>query len=222
MFKRKLSEICSVLYRTFVFPFVRMGLEISKKSIMLPKSYIKNTKLEGKNYIGKNTTLKNCSLGFGSYVNNGGDLTDTDIGKYTSIGADVKTVIGRHPIKDQVAMHPAFTSPDNRLGYSYAKKTVFDPGSERIQIGNDVWIGNSVLIMGGVKIADGSVIGAGSVVTKDTEPYSISAGVPARVLRYRFDPDTINKLTSVRWWDKGEDWIRENIEKFENAEVFLK
>lgn len=222
LFKRKISEIFSGLYRTFIFPFRRMGLEISKKSIMLPKSYIKNTKLEGKNYIGKNTVLKNCSLGFGSYVNNGGDLTDTDIGRYTSIGADVKTVIGKHPTKDLVAMHPAFTSPDDTVGFSYAKTKVFEESCERTRIGNDVWIGNGVLIMGGVKIADGSVIGAGSVVTKDTEPYSISAGIPAKVLRYRFDPETISRLTSVGWWDKGEDWIRENIERFQNAEEFLK
>ncbi len=222
MFSRKISEICSGLYRTFVFPFRRMGLEISKKSIMLPKSYVKNTKLEGKNYIGKNTTLKNCSLGFGSYVNNGSDLTDTDIGRYTSIGADVKTVIGKHPVKEQVTMHPAFTSPDDTVGFSYVKEEVFKSGSERTQIGSDVWIGNGVLIMGGVKIADGSVIGAGAVVTKDTEPYSINAGVPAKVLRYRFDSGTIDKLMSAEWWNKGEDWIRENIEKFQNAEEFLK
>ncbi len=188
---------------------------------MLPGSYIKNTKLEGRNYIGKNTVLKNCSVGFGSYVNNGGDLTDTDIGRYTSIGADVKTVIGRHPLSGHAAMHPAFTSADKTVGFSYVNETVFDPGSERIQIGNDVWIGNSVLVMEGVKIADGSVIGAGSVVTRDTEPYSISAGVPAKIIRYRFDPETIKKLLSEKWWDKDEKWIKENIDSFKDAEKFL-
>lgn len=198
-----------------------MGLEISKKSIMLPKSYIRNTKLEGKNYIGKNATLKNCTLGFGSYVNNGSDLTDADIGRYTSIGADVKTVIGKHPLEGQVAMHPAFTSAEKTVGFSYVKETVFDSGSERTVIGNDVWIGNGVLIMGGVKIADGSVIGAGSIVTKDTMPYSINAGVPAKVLRYRFDPDTLEKLCAYEWWARDEKWIMDNIGKFKDAGVFL-
>ncbi|MBR5377275.1 MAG: CatB-related O-acetyltransferase [Lachnospiraceae bacterium] len=189
---------------------------------MLPKSYVKDTVIEGKNYIGKNTVLKNCVLGFGSYVNNGSDLTDTDIGRYTSIGADVKTVIGKHPVREQAAMHPAFTAPEDTVGFSYVKEAVFDHRSERTSIGNDVWIGNGALIMGGVKIADGSVIGAGSVVTKDTQPYSISAGVPAKVLRYRFDPETIEKLTAVGWWNKGEDWIRENIERFKDAKELTK
>ena len=221
MLKRKISEILSGLYRTFVYPFRRIGMEISKKSIMLPKSYVRGTKLGGRNYIGKNTVLKNCSLGFGSYVNSGSDLTDADIGKYTSIGADVKTVIGKHPVEKQAAMHPAFTSAKDTVGFSYTKETTFDPPAERITIGNDVWIGNSVLIMGGVKIADGSVIGAGSVVTRDTKPYSINAGVPAKPLRSRFDRETIEKLESLKWWDRDEDWIRNNIELFRDVEVFL-
>ncbi len=197
-------------------------MEISKKSVMLPKSYIRNTGLGGRNYIGKNTVLKNCFLGFGSYVNSESDLTDTDIGRYTSIGAGVKTVIGKHPVERQVAMHPAFTSARDTVGFSYTKETTFDPSSDRTEIGNDVWIGNNVLIMGGVKIADGSVIGAGSVVTKDTEPYSINAGVPAKPIGSRFDRETAEKLEAFKWWDMDEDRIRENIELFRDVEVFLR
>jgi len=199
-----------------------MAIELRTKSIMLPKSYIRDSILGGRNYIGKNTVLKNCRLGFGSYVNNNGDLTDADIGKYTSIGANVATVIGKHPISRQVAMHPAFTCADKVLGFSYTEKTTFDPATDRTVIGNDVWIGNNVLIMGGVRIGDGAVIGAGSVVTKDVAPYSINAGVPAKYLKDRFDKETADKLTSVGWWDRDEDWIRENIGKFEDVEGFLK
>ncbi len=222
LFKRKAEEIFSILYRSLIFPFKRMAIEAATKSIMLPKSYLRNTELKGRNYIGKNTVLKGCNLGYGSYVNNNGDLTDTDIGRYTSIGANVSTVIGKHPLKGQLAMHPAFTCADNVVGFSYTEKTTFDASTKRTEIGNDVWIGNNVLIMGGVKIADGSVIGAGSVVTKDTKPYSINAGVPAKTIRYRFDEDTVDKLLSLKWWEKDEKWIRENIDSFEDAEGFLK
>ena len=221
LLKRKLLEISSSLYRTFIYPFKKLSMECRTKSMLLPKAYVKGTELEGRNYVGKRTVLKNCSLGFGSYVNNDGDLTDTDIGKYTSIGTGVCTVIGRHPLSQQVAMHPAFTSPEKTFGFSYTDKTVFDTTQERTRIGNDVWIGNRVLILGGVTIGDGAVIGAGSVVTKDIKPYSINAGVPARVLRYRFEKEEIEKLLALKWWDKDEKWIRENIRKFDDVGDFL-
>ena len=68
-------------------------------------------------------------------------------------------------------------------------------------IGNDVWVGHHVVIMGGVTIGDGAVIGAGAIVTKDVPPYAIVAGVPAKVLRYRFPPHIIDRLLAVKWWD---------------------
>lgn len=68
-------------------------------------------------------------------------------------------------------------------------------------VGNDVWIGREATIMPGVTIGDGAVVGAHSVVTKDVEPYAVVAGNPARHLRVRFDPDDVDRLLAVRWWD---------------------
>lgn len=70
----------------------------------------------------------------------------------------------------------------------------------RVEIGNDVWIGDNVVILKG-KIGDGAVIGAGAVVTRDVPPYAIVAGNPARVIKYRFDDETIRKLLKEKWWD---------------------
>lgn len=67
-------------------------------------------------------------------------------------------------------------------------------------VGNDVWIGNYCLIMGGVTIGDGAVIGAGSTVTKDVEPYSVTAGNPAVFKKHRFGLETRDKLMRLRWW----------------------
>ena len=66
-------------------------------------------------------------------------------------------------------------------------------------IGNDVWVGHKAIIMPGVKIGDGAIIGAGSMVTKDVPPYAIAAGVPAKVLRKRFDDQIINQLLELQW-----------------------
>ncbi|ENF3824570.1 CatB-related O-acetyltransferase [Escherichia coli] len=68
-------------------------------------------------------------------------------------------------------------------------------------IGNDVWIGNDVVLKGGIAIGDGAVIAANSVVTKDVPPYAIVAGVPAKIIRFRFDSNVIDELLRIKWWN---------------------
>ncbi len=221
MIKRKLEELAGSIYRHVFFYYKRIALEISTKSILKPGSYVKDSILEGRNYLGRNTVIKNVKLGFGSYINNNGDLTDTVIGKYTSIGANVSTVIGKHPISGQAAMHPAFTNPKPIFGYTYMDKKTFEDTVGHIEIGSDVWIGNNVLIMDGVKIGDGAVVGTGAIVTSDLPPYSINMGIPAKTKRYRFESGQIEKLLKLRWWDKGESWIRSHIDSFKNADELL-
>lgn len=70
-----------------------------------------------------------------------------------------------------------------------------------VVIGHDVWIGSGVTIFRNVKVGDGSVIAAGAVVTTDVPPYAIVGGIPARIIRYRFDPETISALQTLRWWE---------------------
>lgn len=84
-----------------------------------------------------------------------------------------------------------------------------------VVIGNDVWLAEGVRILTGVTIGDGAVIGTRSVVTHDIPPYAIAAGVPAKVIRYRFSPEVIEKLLKVRWWD----WPLEKI--LENAKILV-
>lgn len=225
MFLRKIDEIGSFLYRTFLFPFVRMKIEIKTKSIMKQKSYIKNSRLCGKNYIGKKVYLNNTEVGYGSYINDNGNFTNTQIGKYTSIGTGCCSVIGRHPIEKQVAMHPAFYSKDASMGFSYTKTTTFEEfqflsSKDHIQIviGNDVWIGNDVRILEGVTIGDGAVVGTGAVVTKNLEPYSINVGIPAKPIKYRFSKDKIDKLLANPWWEKSEEFMKEHIQEFSDIE----
>lgn len=68
-------------------------------------------------------------------------------------------------------------------------------------IGHDVWIGMDVLILEGITIGTGAVIGAQSLIAKDVPPYAIVVGSPAKVQRYRFDPQTIEGLLASQWWN---------------------
>ncbi len=80
-----------------------------------------------------------------------------------------------------------------------------------IVIGNDVWIGYEAVILSGVTIGDGAIIGARAVVTKDVAPYSIVGGVPAKEIRKRYDPQTIERLIQLKWWDWPEKNIRQAL-----------
>lgn len=86
-------------------------------------------------------------------------------------------------------------------------------------IGNDVWIGRGATIMPGVKIGNGAVIGSMAVVAKDVPDYAIVAGNPARLIRYRFDQETIDFLNDLEWWDFSDEQIDEAIPFLTNLDL---
>jgi tetrahydrodipicolinate N-succinyltransferase len=93
------------------------------------------------------------------------------------------------------------------------------PTDEPISIGSDVWIGAGAMILDGVNIGHGAVVGARSVVTKNVPPYAIVAGVPARIIRYRFTDEIIARLLEIAWWNLDDSVISEKIEFFRNPNV---
>ena len=230
MLIRKLGEIGSSFYRTIIFPFVRIAIELKTKSIMKQKSYVnKGTVLRGRNFVGKNSVLTNVDLGFGSYVSSNADLSNAKVGKYCSIGPNLSSIGGNHPLNHHKSTHPAFYAKNNASGFSYLtgeKDSIFTEDkyvdeSKRYfyEIGNDVWIGANVSICQGVTIGDGAVIGACSLVNKDVEPYAVYAGIPDKKIKQRFTDETIEKLLNEKWWDKGEEWIKEHASEFYSDEL---
>lgn len=90
-----------------------------------------------------------------------------------------------------------------------------------IIIGNDVWIGYEAIILSGVTIGDGAIIGARAVVTKDVAPYTIVGGLPAKPIRQRFDPETIDALLALKWWDWPPEKIAAHLEAIQSGNIAL-
>ena len=230
MLTRKLGEIGSAIYRTLIFPFIRIAIECKTKSIMKQHTYVnKGTVLRGRNFIGKGSVLTNTDFGYGSYISVNGDLSNAKVGKYCSIGPNLSSVGGNHPLKNVVSIHPAFYAEENGAGFSYISgesrfeenKYVDESKGYFFEIGNDVWIGANVSICQGVHIGDGAVVGAGALVTKDLDPFCIYAGVPAKKIGKRFSKDEREKLLEIKWWDKDEAWIKEHASEFMDAKSFI-
>ena len=214
--RRLLKYLITLCYR-----IANLGKSrISSSAIVLRKC-----SFEGHNAVGDNTYLSGTSLGYGSFVGFGCEFSNCSIGRYCSIGSNIRVVSATHPVNGFISTHPAFFS--DTYWFHYVKSSKFkehltNEDGHECTIGNDVWIGDNVLIRGGCKIGDGAIIAMGSVVLHDVEPYAIVAGVPAKVVRKRLPDDAIKGLLKLDWWNKPVDWIETHADEFADIDGFLK
>lgn len=131
-----------------------------------------------------------------------------DIGSFCSLAGNITILVNASHRVDWVSTYPFPTTTLANPATSKIPPSEFRKGKGGVTIGNDVWVGYGVTIMDGVTIGDGSVIGAGSVVTRDVAPYTIVAGNPARMIRFRFPHEIITELLKIKWWDLSDEQIK--------------
>ena len=153
------------------------------------------------------------TVGRFSYLTRGSSLIFSEIGKFCSIGHGAIVGLANHTT-DKLSVSPLFTEKKNATGHSWAHESIVHP-YEKVFLGNDVWVGSRAMILGGVNIGDGAVIGAGAIVTKDVPPYAVVAGIPAKVIRFRFDEETVKDLLEIKWWDFPDTVLKNSIEIFQ-------
>jgi len=135
------------------------------------------------------------------------------VGNYCSIAEDVIFLAGGEHDHHAVSTSPYFLSLNNLHRINSKGPIVVE---------NDVWIGHGACILSGVTIHNGSVVAAGAVVTKDVAPYSIVGGVPARLLKMRFDEQTISALLEASWWNWSDTVVRSRAADFLSIDAFLR
>lgn len=147
------------------------------------------------------------------------DIINAEIGSFCSIANNVVIGGAMHPIK-WVSTSPVFYKGRDSVKKKFSEfKRVED---KKTIIGHDVWIGQGTYIKQGVSIGTGAVIGMGSIVTKDVLPYSIVAGNPAKLIRYRFSEEVVKGLLESEWWEFSDSKLSEMSKNIQNPEQFLK
>ncbi len=138
------------------------------------------------------------------------------IGRFCSIGPNVTMVFGNHRT-DLVTTYPFKT-----LSHLWPTAAEGEDDHETrgdIVIGNDVWIGANCLILSGAEIGSGAVVAGAAVVRGTVPPYAIVAGNPARIVRRRFDPPTIERLLRAAWWDWDDELLRERLPLLMSSDI---
>lgn len=163
-----------------------------------------DTKLNDYVVINRRNYITSTSIGMGTYTGHNVTIKNAKIGKFCSLSWNI-SIGGKNHDYEATSTYPAYhwrrifeSEKDNKDNLIF----------EDTVIQNDVWIGAGAIILRGVKIGNGAIVGAGAVVTKDVEPYSIVAGVPAKAIGKRFNEITIQKLQELAWWD----WSLNDIE----------
>jgi acetyltransferase-like isoleucine patch superfamily enzyme len=183
-------------------------------------------KLKGAIITGNVIVSEGCKIVKGVHIKGESEVR---IGKYTSINGpmtDIHAVVNSVTIGAfcSIARNVTIQEYNHRLdGLTtyFINQNIFE-GREKddiissgsIEIGNDVWVGTQTVILSGAKIGDGAIIGANSVVTGVIPPYSIAVGSPAKVIKYRFDQDTIDKIQELKWWNWDIEKIKINKNLF--------
>jgi phosphonate metabolism protein (transferase hexapeptide repeat family) len=184
-----------------------------------PTADLKRCQLGRRVIVAERVVLREVDVGDYTYFERHAEAIYTTVGKFCSIAANARINALEHPI-ERLTQHKVSYRPNE-----YFRNLGVDQDfrerrrARRVTIGHDVWIGHGAVIMPGVAIGNGAVVGANAVVTKDVAPFSIVAGVPARVLRPRFPADIAARIEALAWWDWNDDRLAAAVPDMQALEI---
>ncbi len=177
-----------------------------------------DNEIDSKSAIYRGVKIKGSKIGAYSYISANTDIENAEIGKFCSVSDHCRIGMGGHNT-NQISTSPIFTEAHNATKFQWTNKNINAAPVKKAVIGNDVLIGSHAMVLGGVCIGNGAVVAAGAVVTKDVPPFAVVGGVPAKVIKYRFSQDIIDKLQAMQWWDWQEERLKCNLELFQKVDL---
>lgn len=173
--------------------------------------------------IGEGSRVLHSEFGDYSYCDRYAEIANAKIGKFANIAAFSRIGPTDHPM-DQASLHHFLYRSADYWDDVPVDEEFFARRAARIaHIGHDTWIGHNAVIKPEVTIGHGAVVASSAVVTKDVDPYSIVAGIPAKPIRDRFPKAIADRVTELAWWDWDHDTLRMRLSDFRSLpiEAFL-
>ncbi|MDX1931839.1 MAG: DapH/DapD/GlmU-related protein [Capsulimonadales bacterium] len=200
-----------------------MSREPSAEPRIDPTARVHDSELGIYTWVGPRTSVVETVFGDYSYVVNDSQIIYARIGKFCSIAAATRLNPGNHPLDRAALHHWTYRSVSYGLGEEDDADFFEWRRSHQVTLGDDVWIGHGATVVPGVRIGTGAAVGAGAVVTKEIPAFAVAVGVPARVIRFRFEEKVRDALLRIAWWDWDRERLRAGLQDFRtlSAEAFV-
>lgn len=197
--------------------------KLSNTPLIDPTAIVQDAQLGAYTEVAERSRLVETTLGDYSYCMQDCNIWCAEIGKFANIAAAVRINATNHPTWRPTLHHFTYRAGDYFDGEQDEAEFFGWRRKQRIVIGHDTWIGHGATVLPGVTVGNGAVIGAGSVVTRDVAPYTIVAGVPAKLIRPRFAADIGERMDRLAWWDWSHERLHASLQDFRtlDAEAFL-
>lgn len=180
--------------------------KLTHKKVSLFAFWSKDSTFTKTTILCRGCSLDSSHIGKYSRVQINAKMGYTTMGNFSAVGRDSVFGPGQHPTYFLTTNSIFYKRGNWGFRDEWCKEIDFEENA-RINIGNDVWIGRHAMVMNGVTIGDGAIVAAGAIVTKDIPPYAIAGGIPAKVIKYRFSPEIIERLLEIKWWNLPDEEI---------------